>query len=532
MEEKLFSDKNALEMSLLWARSVSKAGAEGVFDTEDCACEIYRSQNRHKFESETVLFCFNDNMDMVKKYSGDYEVFSKDEWNVRMLFEQMAVLGEQKKAENIVFAFADQPFLNSEIAQQVIFTGIEYKAEYVFADGYPYGLSCEFLSKDTAAILAQLAASTYEDQGLKPVAPSSIFDFLKLDINSFDVETVISPKDFRLFRLKLDCSSKANAMGCKAVFDSKANELSPVEMCEKICMDVNVIKTLPVFYEIAVTDKVNVKSVYVPESMESISGSNFMPKKKFFSLIEKIKSFSSSGVISLSAFAESTLHPLFFDFAQKVLEQEGFSLLVETDGFCINQEFCAKLKSIYDSCKSKSGFGGFEKILLIVKVDGISKNVYQTIHGDGNGFDFAVQAVSLLSKDFPDMVYPQLVRMDLNEMELEAFYRYWSDKASPSSGNLIIQKYNGYCQVLPSRKPADLSPIDRNPCWHLRRDFVVLSDGSVPLCKSQFDNIIGNAFDQPIFEIWKKMDDELVSHMKEKYCEKCGKCDEFYTYNF
>lgn len=519
-------------MALLWAKSVSKAGIEGVSDTEDCVCDVYKSQSKYCFESETIVFCFDDNKDMVKKYSQGLELVSKSDWNVRTLFEQMALLGEEKKAENIVFAFADQPFLNCKIAQQVIFTGIEYKAEYVFADGYPYGLSCEFLSKDTAAILEKLAASTYESQGTRPVTPSSIFDFLKLDINSFDIETVIAPKDFRLYRLKLDCSTKATAASCKAVFESNANELDPIEMCQKICSDIHVIKTLPGFYEIAITDKVNVTSVYTPGQMESVSGSKFMPAEKFYSLIDKMKAFSDGAVVSLSAFAECTLHPQFFDFAKKVLDQEGFSLLIETDGICVNSEFCEKLKSIYDSSKAKGGYGGFEKLILIVKVDAASKSVYQLIHGSSCGFDSALNCVALLGKDFPNMVYPQFVRMDLNESELEAFYRFWNEKTNPSGGNLIIQKYNSFCQNLPARKPADLSPIDRNPCWHLRRDFVVLCDGSVPLCKSRFDMVMANAFEQDLFEIWEKMDAELLAHMKEKYCEKCGKCDEFYTYNF
>ena len=111
----------------------------------------------------------------------------------------------------------------------------------------------------------------------------------------------------------------------------------------------------------------------------------------------------------------------------------------------------------------------------------------------------AVASVGILAKCFPGSVYPQFTRMNENEPELESFYRYWHDKNSPSSGNLIIQKYDDCCKTLPSRKPADLAPLERFPCWHIKRDMTILSDGSVPLCRQYLlDSSIGNVFDEGI----------------------------------
>ena len=61
----------------------------------------------------------------------------------------------------------------------------------------------------------------------------------------------------------------------------------------------------------------------------------------------------------------------------------------------------------------------------------------------------------------------------------------------------------------------------------------ILYDGAVPLCQSRvLEDIQGNVFEEGIENVWKKLDIELKNHIEQNYCEKCGGCDEFYTFNF
>ena len=96
----------------------------------------------------------------------------------------------------------------------------------------------------------------------------------------------------------------------------------------------------------------------------------------------------------------------------------------------------------------------------------------------------------------------------------------------------MILKYDSCAGLLSDEKPADLSPLERNVCWHLRRDMNILSDGSVPLCRSRISEIAGNAIGEPFEKIWDSVQKEVLNHMNKNYCEKCRACDEYYTFNF
>ena len=99
--------------------------------------------------------------------------------------------------------------------------------------------------------------------------------------------------------------------------------------------------------------------------------------------------------------------------------------------------------------------------------------------------------------------------------------------------NLIIQKYSNYCKTLPDRKPTDLSPIERNPCWHLRRDMTIRSDGNVVVCKEKFaDGFVGNVFNEDLNTIWQQFTPLVEEQIRQEYSKKCGDCDEYYTFNF
>jgi spiro-SPASM protein len=123
-----------------------------------------------------------------------------------------------------------------------------------------------------------------------------------------------------------------------------------------------------------------------------------------------------------------------------------------------------------------------------------------------------------------------MVRMNENETELEAFYRFWKEKI----GQVIIQKHDSFCRTIPDRRVADLSPLVRHPCWHLKRDMCILSDGTVPFCREDLyaSRSCGNAFTDEFAAIWDANRTLYEQHVRGVHEGMCGACDEYYTYNF
>jgi spiro-SPASM protein len=124
----------------------------------------------------------------------------------------------------------------------------------------------------------------------------------------------------------------------------------------------------------------------------------------------------------------------------------------------------------------------------------------------------------------------QAVRMKENEEDLDAFFRLWKARTE----NVIIQKYDAFTGALPDRAVADLSPLNRFACWHLKRDMAILMDGTVPLCREDIRSSLklGNALEDDLSAIWESAGEVHRSHLSGKYPGICAACDEYYTYNF
>jgi spiro-SPASM protein len=117
-----------------------------------------------------------------------------------------------------------------------------------------------------------------------------------------------------------------------------------------------------------------------------------------------------------------------------------------------------------------------------------------------------------------------------NEEDLEAFYKSWKARTE----NIIVQKYDSFCGALPDRKVADLSPLKRFPCWHVKRDMPILLDGTVPLCREDLraERSLGNALREELPALWERGLGMYLSHLSGEWSGICARCDEYYTFNY
>lgn len=507
--EKSFNDRSAFSLCLDWAFSV----------------------NGEK-NDEVVILCDGDSEKLFEQAAEKYKKVSLvqiQENDCLSLIKTLYKISCDHKSDFLVYAFADCPFLNINLTEELIKTHTDYSAEYTFADGYPYGLSPEIIDKGTLGILSELAAGIQSAKGLEKISRSSIWNLMSSDINAFEIETVIAKKDYRMLRLEFETSSKLNRLACVNAFEAAAGETDIVSFCDKAASSAKVLRTVPAFFNIQISKKYNQDISYIPyKKLLERDGKTFedMSFEDYSSVVAKIAECNPHATVSLSCWGEPLCNRDFVKIVKETCRYPDLRLFVETDGILLTEE-------IVRDCAAAAG----DRMDWCVLLDAVDGELYAKIHGLSSGgaeeFAKAVESVSLLEKYFEGHVYPQMVRMHQTEEQLEGFYRYWKKSDSPSKGNFMIQKFDHFAGFTADERSADLAPLTRHPCWHLRRDFVILADGTVPMCRvSGFAKVLGNVHSDSIETIFEKFDGELKAHIDGSYCSMCRACDEYYTFNF
>jgi spiro-SPASM protein len=468
---------------------------------------------------------------------GPYPKLRRDAWSLELLLEEMAKVGEG--ADAVLLAWADEPFLDPALAAKMLEDFRRYRAEYGFADGYPVGLSAEIVSPRILGALAKLAAPA-DGAAPEEIGRGSLFAAVQKDINAFDIETDISPVDLRDLRLELACDTKRNALLVERL---AAAGVSDAASALKIIPErMELLRTLPAFVQVQVASgcpqscRLCPYPVFGPAAYgaDILSLRRDMEVPKFASLLDQVIELCEDAVIDISLWGEPSMHADIGGIIDEVIARPGLSLIVETSGLGWGGAFD---KGLAQRIREK---GAQDRIDWIVSLDAWSPELYERMRGEG--YEEAVAFAERLIALFPSRAHVQMVRSRENEAELEAFWRGWKKKTD----KVIVQKYSRQAGLLPDLKVSDLSPLQRRPCWHLKRDLAVLVDGAVPLCRdfSHGDVVLGNAFEprqgRPagLAAAWEAGAALHAAHIAASRAAEggsfpppCEACDEYYTYN-
>ncbi len=424
-----------------------------------------------------------------------------------------ALAAASRDYDNCVYIYGDTPLLDSDLTDRMFENHYKYYADYSFADGYPYGLSPEILS---ISCLKQLEGLAGDMQG--PIERDSLFTCIQKDINAFDIETDISPRDMRLKRISLCCDTERNWRQMRNIVDNGGTDSASIiamdDTIEKYC------RTIPAYFQVQISEKCLQSCSYCPYpkiNPDHRGGSKEMPLNKILDLAGRIESFAPDSTISLSLWGEAICHSDLPGVLQGILDSTGLKILIETAGLSWG-DFMAGHSSLIES----------ERLNWIFSLDAINPDLYKKLRGEGQ--QEALTTVEHFMSLNPSHTWVQAVRTVENEDDLEQFYRFWKEKTD----NVIIQKYDNFCGALEQKKVTDLSPVKRFPCWHLKREMVILLDGSVVVCREDLEkkSVLGNVFEQELQDIWDNGSEYYDSQLNSSYTGICEHCDEYYTYNF
>jgi spiro-SPASM protein len=445
------------------------------------------------------------------------------EWTVNGLLS--AIRRHAEGYEDVFYLFADCPLMDARLAARMHANHRKYFADYTFADGYPYGLAPEILRAETAERLQALSekgAVPGRGAGTPSVNPAArrgtLFDLIKTDINSFDLETELAPRDQRLLRVSLTADSERNFLLLKRLMEMGARDAASVTaLLEERPW---ILRTLPAFFPIQIVERCPQACGYCPypkTAGDILAKKGFMPVESFGGIVDAISGFCGDAVLDVSLWGEPGLHPFILDIVKTALDKPGMELVIETSGVGWDQSLFRRIK---EEAKRAPTW--------ILSLDASSEEVYKGMRGEG--FAESRRTAELLLELFGDSVHVQAVRMKENEDDLETFYRTWREKTP----GVIVQKYDDFCGFLPQRKVTDLSPLRRFPCWHVMRDCPILLDGTVPMCREDLgkSRVLGNVLKEGFEPVWWKGEEIHRRHIEGRYPEICASCDEWYTYNF
>ncbi len=416
-------------------------------------------------------------------------------------------------ADALIYVRADEPFCQPDLTQMLLDDHLRYGAHYTFSDGYPAGVSPEIIAPGLPALLRNIV-----HDGDRGVGPGWLFSVLERDINSFDVEPRLAPRDMRMLRIELRCDTRLNYLICRRLAEAKiAGHREIVDFLDE---HREILRALPAFVGVQIIDGCPQACTYCPFPRfggDILTQRNAMPVERFRSIVGKIAEFAPEAVVGVSTWGEPLLHPDIAGILDAITATDSLGGLVETSGVGMPTEQIVDL--VEDSGT---------RIKWIVSLDSNDESGYRALRGDG--FSSAHETASRLVERTPERVWIQAVRMQENEEALEGFYRYWKERTD----NVIIQKYDHFSGKLPPRKVTDLSPLTRFPCWQNKRELYVRLDGTVPRCREDLDCEfpLGNLFNDRIETIWENGEELHRQHVAGHYPDICGECDEYYTFNF
>ena len=415
--------------------------------------------------------------------------------------------------DDVYYFFADCPFLDIDITASLYERHARYLAQYSFSDGYPYGLVPEIVATEIVPKLRSLAEGVDSR-----VERDTLFSVIQEDINAFDVETDLSPRDQRMLRVSLSADTLRNVTILERIVAAGGTDAESITSI--LDNRPELLRSQPAYVSVQITDGCPQSCSYCPFPQfggDIVANRNEMALSGFARIASEVARFCGDAVFNISTWGEPAYHSDLEAIVEAALSISGMSMVIETSGIGWKPGVIERLSQRWESA-----------ITWILSLDAVDAALYRQLRGDGLGE--ALRTAEILLDVAKDTAYIQAVRMRESEEALESFYRHWKAKTD----NVIIQKYATHGGTLPERKVTDLSPLNRFPCWHIKRDLIVLLDGTVPVCREDVDraHILGNLFEDSIELVWERGEDWYNCHIRGDYPDLCRNCDEYYTFNY
>lgn len=421
------------------------------------------------------------------------------------------IFDESRNCDDIVIFDAGNPFYDYKFVEEALERHNKFIADFTYAMGYPDCLAPRIVKKE---IIPEIIKLVEDDEALEK---DWLFYSLSKDINSFDIETFLADIDLRLYRIKFGSNDVGERALMAKIFKIFNNIPNIREIERYLSENIKELYTVPYMVTFELNSKPALESIYRlptgdPDALLDVE----LCKKA----ILQIKEINPTAVVLFGGRGEIFEHPGVFELIDFV-SKNCLTLILESEGVSKVGDITTNLDKIN---LDKSSF------FVVLKYDAYDETTYKKIRPDGDFGKLNALFAELTGKGYK--TYKEVTRTVDNEVEIEKYIRNTDKDGNSEADSLIIRKYSTYCGALPDKKVVDLSPLERIPCFHLRREIYVKSNADVPICRYKPDWIIGNIQTNSIGDIADKLKEEYRKNSECEYHDFCKNCDDYYIFNF
>ncbi|AOP32954.1 spiro-SPASM protein [Leptospira tipperaryensis] len=403
------------------------------------------------------------------------------------------------------------PCLDETLTKELYERHDRYLSQYSYSENLPAGIVPAILSREFTNSLPETIKTSAQEYLLK-------------NINHYDVEIFYHAPDLRQYRLDFSLKNRRSLNLVRGFLKTK-EDWSYQEILPWITSHPEVFRTGPSYLELEVYRGCELSCTFCPRQFgtNDQDGTFLAPNFLENLLKQQEASFSNEYSVCFGGMGEPLLHP---QFAELVKRTASFSLLQE---LMIETALYSDLNPILESLE-KLPSEEKEKITWIVNLTTRNPEKYKNLYGKKE-LEKILSNLEKLEKIFPkNQIHLQFLKIKEAEDEVEA----WVDETERQGYGVILQKYNRFAGLMPEKRVTDLTPIQREFCWHLNRDLYVNSNGTVSICRQSSGKEFGNLHKENLIDIWQKGLPSFSNSLNGKHeatGAPCLTCDEWYTFN-
>lgn len=409
---------------------------------------------------------------------------------------------------------ACSPLLDLASTRRMIDEQEKLVFDYTYPENLPDGLVPEILDGGAAAFIAKTVPAEM------PLFRSSVREIFESDISSYDANIFIHPSRIVNYRVNFTAASYNDYLVTKAILDRFGADQTIESLDKLIRENPALIRRRPTYFEIQLSTE--------RESGEMFLGGRskregHMKAADLRKILRDASDFAWKPVVLFGFYGEPFLNPNLPEILAVLKEFPGLRFIFESRGLAQDyktvQSFLdlGNVEVLFDlSFASEAGFAKHKKPLNPM-IPALPLTDVES----------RIRALTPAGK-----VYIQFTRSTVNEEEIMDFYRKWKDYQD----RIVIKKLDTFGGKLKKLVPVDLAPVERSFCMHLKHDVPVLTDGTVPKSRADFDgresqgSVLANGLETCWENIGKLYEKQWADGFAKP--EASCDCDDWWVFNF